>query len=229
MNESLNPDETSEADATKKDEPLPQKEASKRNGSINKKEVLLNRRVLSILGLQILIILLLIGVVTIYGRLHHIPAGFNAFYIKDIQSFSERVATFDFIGVGPDKPEPNFYSIVLEVFFWSWLGVLARDLYYLTNIAVRRKEFSLLESISKVVGNTAMGVAIAIAVVAFLRSTEFSIGNVNLTLKTANIELIGAISFILGFYHEDTRRLLGSFQKRVSGAVDETDKSQTAG
>lgn len=65
-----------------------------------------------------------------------------------------------------------------------------------------------------------MGVAIAIAVIFFLRATEFTIGTVNLTLKTAGIELIAALAFILGFYHNDTRQLLGNIRERVSGTND---------
>jgi hypothetical protein len=74
-----------------------------------------------------------------------------------------------------------------------------------------------------------MGGAIAMAVVAFLRSTSLNVGSVNLTLATADIELIIAISFILGFYHEDTRRLLGSFQKNITRSVNVSREREDAG
>lgn len=225
MNESSNPEETQQPAARQEDVPSPKKEEEAPSDSAFKKAIRQNRRILSLLGLQVLTILVLTIAVTGYADLHRISAGFNAIFIEDMESFSRQVAAFDFVGTGPDQPQPNFYSIVIEVFFWSFFGVLARDLYYLTNIAVRRKEFDLLESLSKMVGDTAIGVAIAIAVVGFLRSTEVSVGNVSLTLKSADIELIAAIAFILGFYHEDTRRLLGSFQKRVSGAAAETGRN----
>ena len=67
-----------------------------------------------------------------------------------------------------------------------------------------------------------MGAAIAVAAVALLWSTQF----VNLTLRTADIAAIVAISFILGFYHEDTRRLLAKFRDRISGIASETKSDE---
>lgn len=63
-------------------------------------------------------------------------------------------------------------------------------------------------------------------VIAFLRAAQLSIGNAELTLKTASIEFIAATAFILGFYHEDTRRLLGSFHRRVTNA-DKTEREDS--
>jgi energy-converting hydrogenase Eha subunit B len=87
---------------------------------------------------------------------------------------------------------------------------------------MRGGKFSILEALTKLFADSMMGVSVAIAVVAFLRTTEFA----NLSLKSADIGSIIAISFILGFYHEDTRRLLGSFQKRISGAARESEKDE---
>ena len=183
----------------------------------------------SVITLQGALAILLISLSIGYALVHDVPHGFSV-WIHLIMNWSMEgynnsgVTEFDFVGVNANFPVPSFYSLMMEVFVWSFAGVLARSEYYLTQIAIRREEFHMLESISKIIGDTSMGVSIAIAVVAFLTATTLTIGQVELTLRTANVELIGAISFILGFYHEDTRRLLGSFHKRISG----TDGKQKA-
>jgi len=124
---------------------------------------------------------------------------------------AEDFARFDFVGVSPGYPEPSFLALAFEVLSWSAVGVLARSEYCITRLIAQGENFHLLETISKLIGDFAMGVSIAIAVVAFLRSTEF----VTLSLRSAGIEAIAAISFILGFYHEDTRRLLGPVKEAI--------------
>jgi hypothetical protein len=108
--------------------------------------------------------------------------------------------------------------VVIEVAIWSLEGVLARSEYYLSLIVFKKKKFNFWETSSKLISDGAMGIAIAIAVVLFLRATEF----LELSLQNANIASIAAISFILGFYHEDTRRLLGSFRRKISESTDES-------
>lgn len=88
--------------------------------------------------------------------------------------------------------------------------MLARSEYCITRLIAQGENFDLLETISKLIGDFAMGVSIAVAVVAFLRSTEF----VTLS-RSAGIEVIAAISFILGFYHVGTRRLLGPVRETI--------------
>ncbi|MCP4359411.1 MAG: hypothetical protein GY796_15480 [Chloroflexi bacterium] len=192
---------------------------SKDNPTFDKK------RTRSIIVLQLAVAILLLSISFGYAFMHRVPHGFSVWIYLivngSLEGFnSPGVAEFNFVGVNENFPLPSFYSLVMEVFAWSFAGVLARSEYYLTQIAIRREEFHMSESISKIIGDTSMGVSIAIAVVAFLTATTLTIGQVELTLRTASIELIGAISFILGFYHEDTRRLLGSFQKKVSGGSD---------
>ena len=156
-----------------------------------------------------------------YGWFHNVPSAFSVWFSgKGIEAYSEAIANYNFVGVSPDNPQPSFFSVMIEAGIWSLAGVLARSEYYLSQMVIRRKELRLLETISKLLGDTAMGVAIAMAAIAFLRSTEL----VNLTLKTADIGAIGAIAFVLGFYHEDTRRLLGNFRSTVSGGSAKESK-----
>jgi hypothetical protein len=168
----------------------------------------ISRRTLTALVLQLFIVgaMVTISLVAALAHGYHWP-------IPTAEEFAE----FNFVGVGPQNPEPTFISVAFEVLAWSAFGVLARSQYYLTQLIVRHKDFRTLETLSKLVGDITMGISISIAVVAFLRSTEF----VNLTLRTASIDVIAAISFILGFYHESTRGLLGSFRDRIAKSTGE--------
>jgi len=169
------------------------------------------RRVLSAIGLQVFF-LVCMGILSLLAALGH---GYD-WPIPSPEDF----ARFNFIGVGPDNPEPTFLAVAFEVLFWSAFGVLARSEYYVTRLVVEHKDFDTLETVSKLIGDFARGIAMAIAVVALLRSTEF----VTLSLRTAGIDVIAAISFILGFYHEDTQGLLGTFRERFAqSTVDEGD------
>lgn len=181
------------------------------------------KQTLSIVIVQIILVVMMFGLSEGYGWFHNVPSAFTVmFKDKGIEAYSEAIANYNFVGVSPDKPQPSFFSVMIEAGIWSFAGVLARSEYYLTQVVIRRKELRLLETISKLIGDAAMGIAIAMAVVAFLRSTEL----VNLTLKTADIGAIGAIAFVLGFYHEDTRRLLGSFRRTVSGSAQDAKEGE---
>ncbi len=184
---------------------------------------------LSIIGLQVLFVILLIGWSWFYNRIHNLVDWF-AYIIhgENIESYLKAIREFNFLGVGVDNPIPSVWAVLTEVTIWSVTGVLVRSEYTLTQIVLKREDISILELISKLIGDCAMGVGLAMAVVAFFWSTEFNIAQMNLTLKTANIATIIAISFILGFYHEDTHRLLGSFQKRISTSSDETQAKTEA-
>lgn len=166
---------------------------------------------------------LIIGI--IYGWMHNIPDITDIIMLiqgKGIETYYDAFANFNFVGVSENTPNPSIFAVICEVGIWSFFGMLARSEYYLTQLIIRQKNIQLLETISKIIGETAMGVFTAVAVVAFLWSTEF----VNLTLRTADIGSIMAISFILGFYHENTRRLLGSFHKMVATTSHESKESE---
>jgi hypothetical protein len=148
---------------------------------------------------------------------------------------SGELANFNFVGVTSEKSTPSAGAIIIEVIIWSSLGVLARQVYYLSKLLthVRNTRFYFFQLYIKLIGEVFMGTSISIAVVAFFISTSITFAKVELTLKNANILTIIAISFILGFYHEDTRRLLGSFHRRISGgnkngeANENTDLKKT--
>ena len=114
------------------------------SGSVLYTSITQNRRLLSILTLQIIIILMLYTTITVYSWLHDIPGGFALIGYETMQQYGEKVAAFDFIGVSSENQEPSSYSVSLEVFIWAFMGVMARQLYYLTTIAVRNRKFEVL-------------------------------------------------------------------------------------
>lgn len=216
MNTSTNDlTDASQINSTKEVASLQQKEDVKSAITLANDERTQHQRrkhALAAITLQILIALSMLLLSMYYNRLHNIGWPFAS---------AEEIASYNFVGVELGNLQPSPAAILIEVIVWSLLGVMARSEYNITHTLVQGEEFKVLESISRLIGDHAMGMAVAVAVVALFRSAELNIAQVNLTLKTANIESIIAISFILGFYHEDTRRLLGSFQKGIAGDIDE--------
>jgi len=203
------------------DTPLPslQEDANKTlTVALNDTNASYRKNALFIIGLQVIIVILLFGLATAYGIQHHVQLGL----ISPLSSPDpEEIANFNFVGVTPSNPDPSFIAVMLEAMMWSLAGVLARHLYDLTQIIIKRNLVDPLETISRLIGESSMGVAIAMAVVAFLQTVQIA----NLTLKGAGIESVGAISFILGFYHESARGLLKGFQNRLSQASKDDQES----
>jgi len=186
-----------------------------------------NKDVLAIILLQVVVLIIMILVTMQYGWLHDVPHILSPLIgDEDIDDFTAAIQNYDFIGVDKTTSEttqlPSIFAVVIEVAIWSLEGVLARSEYYLSLLVLKKKKFNFWETSSKLISDATMGIAIAIAVVLFLRATEF----VELSLKNANIATIAGISFILGFYHEDTRRLLGSFRKRISDSSEISKESK---
>ncbi|MGQ9625674.1 MAG: hypothetical protein ACUVV0_02060 [Anaerolineae bacterium] len=101
---------------------------------------------------------------------------------------------------------PNLFSLpTLEnLASWSFIGNYAQNGYIIAQALIGRK-FHLGKHLTKVVGDVMRSWGIAIAVVFLLRVIKLSIGNLELTLENTTIEVIIALSFILGFYNEDAR------------------------
>ncbi len=179
-----------------------------------------NKDILSVIIMQCFILACAMMVVYFYSWLHNLPVPTSIFF-GPIDSFRDAIVNFNFIGVDAAHPEPSVYAVILEAWLLSYLGVLARSAYTIRQ-SMQEENFNILEAVAKLFADSVMGISITIATVAFLRTTEF----VNLSLKSADIGSIIAISFILGFYHENTRRLLGSFKKRISGSVVEEEEDE---
>jgi hypothetical protein len=182
-----------------------------------------DRDVLSVIFMQILVLVVMILLTLQYSWLHNVPHILSPLLGGDnIDAFATAIANYDFVGVTVKGTQPSIFAVVLEVAIWSLAGVLARSEYYLSQIVVKKKLFHFWETASKLISDGAMGIAVAIAVVLFLRATQF----VNLSLQNADVASIAAISFILGFYHEDTRHLLSNFRRKLSQSADESEQDK---
>lgn len=182
-----------------------------------------DRDVLSVIFMQILVLVVMILLTLQYSWLHNVPHILSPLFGgNNIDAFATAISNYDFVGVTVKGAQPSIFAVVLEVAIWSLAGVLARSEHYLSQIVVKKKSFYFWETASKLISDGAMGIAIAIAVVLFLRATQF----VNLSLQNADVASIAAISFILGFYHEDTRHLLSNFRRKLSSSADESGENK---
>jgi len=137
-------------------------------------------------------------------------------FLRPTPEFLDSVAKFDFLGKTAENPEPSILSLNVEIVMWTILGVVIRTIYTI-NITIRQRKFFFLPQMLKWLGDMLMAAGISEAVILFLSITSFSIGTLDVTLAKANYKTIAAIAFILGFYHNDARRWLGSFRKKLLG------------
>ncbi len=160
----------------------------------------------------------------LYFRLHGVDLFVVVKSNEAIQAAIPAITNYDFIGA---PAPPSTGSIMFEVGTWSLLGVTIRTIYR-ASTAIRRKRFGLLDYTVRFVGDAMIAFGITIAVVFFLRITTISIAGAELNLADASFETIVAIAFILGFFYEDTLRLLGEFKEKIiSSAGQELDKEST--
>lgn len=204
------------APVSTKDAPEPTGENNSIRQSLQDRNPQNRKRILRGVTLQLIVLAMMAIVSLLYYRIHSLNWPFPS---------AEEIAAFNFIGVSSTNPNPTFLAVIIEIFLWSATGVLAHNEYSLTQLIITHKEFNSLEQMSKIVGELIMGVSITVAVIAFFRSVELSVAQINLSLKAANIETVIAISFILGFYHDQTRLLLGAIRQRITDTAVENRKT----
>jgi hypothetical protein len=129
--------------------------------------------------------------------------------------------SFGFVG-GVRNPA----SIIIEVFIWSLVGVNSA-LAYSSGRDIIRKRFRFLRYLTLWISTVVFAQGVAVAVILSLQVISLNIGGIEITLANASIETIIAISFILGFYHNDARRLLGSLRGRIVTGMEETLEEET--
>lgn len=127
---------------------------------------------------------------------------------------SEQVASFDFVGRVPGE-EASIFAVLMETMAWSFLGVFTRAMYRLAVFAKTNEQFAVMPVAIRLLGEAAAGISIAVALVALLWSSELKVVDITISLKDAGIGSIIAVSFVLGFFHENTVQLLG----RVQGSL----------
>lgn len=161
------------------------------------------RQYLRGLGFFAILIISVLFQTFIYVTLH----GIN---ILDRALKPQNPIVFDYIG-GNATP----FSIGLEILFWSLVGVICH-IAYLSGQAVLEKRFEFGEYLIRWISTSMYAAGIAHAVVFLLRLITIKIANIEITLKDAPVEVIIAISFILGFYYQEARKLLDKLRGQIT-------------
>lgn len=197
------PTEPSEPEQTQ--QPSPKKSPSEKPKSQD------YRQGFAFLALMILVFLVLSY---FYVLLH----GINVFKLLGQQ---QTELTFDFVG-----GNTNAFSISIEIMFWALMGVICQMAYQSTK-TITKGEFDIWKSVFNWIGINLYAVGIAIAIIFSLNVISLNIGDIQITLANAKIEVIIAISFVLGFYSEESRRLLGRLRGQiVTGMEAESNKQK---
>jgi hypothetical protein len=148
----------------------------------------------------------------IYMRVH----GINA-----VEAFNDPnyVWIFDFVG-GSRNPA----SIGFEIGIWTFLGVTCKVAYTSTKTILRR-QFDWLKYLIGWIGAGLYAWGIAVAVIFSLQVITLNIGGVEITLANISIEGIIAISFVLGFYNDEARRLLDNIRGQIVQGMSKTEEN----
>jgi hypothetical protein len=148
-------------------------------------------------------------------------------FLSPSPEFLSAVASWDFLGVSAENPRPSILSLNFEIVMWSVFGVAIRTIFRIS-VALARRRFDFWQYLAGWTGDMMMGAGLAEVVILFLRITRVSIGSADVSLAEAGYETIAALAFILGFYHEDARRLLGGFRTTLISAASGATASRAA-
>lgn len=165
------------------------------------------------LGLMILAVLSLsFGYMSLHG-----------IYIVDRLVQPEKPLALDYIG-----GKANPFSIGMEILFWSLIGVICQMAYLSGQMMVKGqfefgKYFIMWISTSLFAGGVAHAVIFALLVI------KLSIAGIEITLENAPISTIIAISFILGFYNQEARRLLDKLRGKITAGFEDDARKQKNG
>ncbi len=126
--------------------------------------------------------------------------------------------TFDYIG-----GSANAFSVGSEIVYWTLMGVLCQMAYLAGRILIEGN-FDFWKSIFGWIGTSLYAVGTAIAIIFSLKIVSINIADIKITLADAPIEVIIAISIILGFYSEESRRLLGRLRRQIVSGMTAEDE-----
>ena len=144
------------------------------------------------------------GIVTlVYMMLH----GLNIF---EMLQQPTKTWAFGYIG-GSANPA----SIGAEIMAWSLIGVSCQ-IAYLSGKAIIGRQFQFWDYSVRWISASFLSWGIAVAVIFTLIVVTLDIGGIEITLANASIETIIAISFILGFYNDESRALLDRLRERMA-------------
>lgn len=165
------------------------------------------------LGFIGLLILSFIVIVVTYLSFHSIDF---------VNMFKGQVTLVEFGFIGGS---PNPFSIGIEIIAWSTFGVNCQ-MAYLAGRAVMRGQFGFLKYLIRWISTSLFAWGIAVAVIFSLQVVSLKVSGIEITLADASIETIIAISFVLGYFNEEARKLLGNLRGKIAvGLEDERTQS----
>ncbi len=161
-------------------------------------------------------LLLLILALAIIGPIYMLSHGINAL---ELLRYPDKTWGFAYLG-GNANPS----SIGIEILVWSFIGVTCQ-LAYLAGRAILRSQFHFWRYVIRWISAAIYAWGIAVAVIFTLTIITLDIGGIEITLANASIETIIAIAFILGFYNNESRKLLDKLRGQI--AIGMENKSET--
>ncbi len=131
-----------------------------------------------------------------------------------------KFSDFNFVGYPFPGNEPTAASMWVEIIFWSYVGIAASQVYFLSRLIIQKKEeyeagFYMIRTFGIII----RAVALSTAIIFLLRIVTISIGPVTIDLRQADVQTVIAISFVVSFYNEDTERALRRMWKRASQTI----------
>jgi hypothetical protein len=121
-----------------------------------------------------------------------------------------KLANMDFVAYV--NGVPTTMSVAAEVLMWSSLGVWAQRLFGMSR-RYRQRRPDLPHDIATYIGILARNTSIAATVIIILRLSDFSVFGVSLDRFDATV----GTAFLLGFFGEDTYRLLCKLRDTLLG------------
>ena len=136
-------------------------------------------------------LLLLLGIATVFYWYIH-QSDFAAMFRPD----GVRLDRFDFV------PGDGYFPMALEILYWVSVGVIVKRL-RLAGQDARQTDFDLIEYFNEAFSEWLTAPLLAVFALYFLSALRVELtSDLTLSLKDAKIELIIAVSFVLGIWPE---------------------------
>lgn len=120
---------------------------------------------------------------------------------------------------------PTTLSIAAEVLVWSSLGVWAQQA-YINSIKMLRRQFRFADDGPKYMGIMMRNTSVAAIIVILLKLAKFSLFGVSLEAgNPLAFDFTIGISFLLGFFGDDSAKILSGFRDRIVKGTSHKDEA----
>ena len=172
------------------------------------------------------------AMVPLYLQLHGISLwqvglsgiGLGVLDSQSLQNFTQ----FNYVGYPFPNNEPTAAAMWVEIIFWSYVGVAASQVYAISQLISLKMPFEAGRYLIRTFGIVIRAVALSTALIFLLRIVTLTVGPVAVDMRQADIQTVIAVSFVIGFYNEDTERVLRKIWKQVAQTVGIDSKKESA-